>query len=137
MNKFKIGDRVECVANVSCGNRRTVRGATAKVIVLHGERSISVVWDDDAIQKYFMREYAPYHGGHWDVISWKRARHTITDWTKVTTRAGHPVDNVTERPYNKTIRATVTVAGRDLVLTYNEYGEFYPGFESPVDLVQV
>lgn len=125
---FKVGDRVECVYKGRISHEVDQFGKKARIIKMNGPGYCYVEWEDPETQAYFVRGH-----GLWGTCEWRKCP-TITDWTKVATRAGYPVTGVIQS--DTLVTATVAVAGRKLSLSYSADGEFYPGHECPVDLVQ-
>lgn len=134
--KFKVGQRVQCLLSYSRNRVSTgSKFATVRLTRVYGlTPCLEVDWEDPKVAAAF-EGAGDNDGGLWGEGHFILAPVLFTLDKAVTTRAGAPVSvdrtDDPQRPYCVTHR----LADRDLVLTYDPEGRFYPGLDQPHDLV--
>lgn len=131
MNKFKNGDRVKGWVGGQDGRLRNGYWAEGIFVRHHNTPDISFV----RIERTNNPAWRPSS----EVAFWSVNMDLLSlpiDPARVRLRRGGPAVTVDrtgddERPY----RATVDTELGPLTLTYDKYGQFYPNFEQPIDLV--
>jgi len=130
---FKIGQRVRCKysGNVFDAYGFKVYGETGVVGFGGVPEYVYVMWDNPRLREHFNKGGNISHGGGWHPDDFESAGIPVDLTRPVKCRNGGTVTVTRVDDKDRPYRATV----KGIELSFDEYGNFVPGQECPIDLV--
>lgn len=142
---FSVGQEVRCKhrhdmeflsgagANAFCKITKSTYLATAIVTnPCNGSGYVEVRWLDPDIDDWFVRHNGVSRG-QWMNRDWEIAPPRFSPGAPVRMRDGSPVQEFQHN--EKTFLRPYSAKVKDMTLSYDMYGRFYPNIDSPIDLV--